>query len=528
MKSNILLYPSLMLLAGMAAGCHEDDGNYNYIDLDEVEISVDEDNLASVYDLGENINVVPTIKFNGRTVVNEDDAPLSYVWTLYAAGTGEGIDYTIDTLSTTIALDASMTRPGSNILQLTVTNENTGIETYYRKACAVSSAVSGGWMLLYERADNPGYSDIGLVVNPTTRIGETNNKELWNLYSAVNGEPLPGKPVSIIHNAIPLSSGGIDHVATEETIKLLSATEFNVVKDWSDMFYEPIEGSNIQYYATNTMMNSSFTLIVDGSMRLNAVDAFSAQRGDLGTFSLAKRADEPIGEIANWSAKRCNGNSILESVIYSQTNSKFYYNTGTLELRQFFEQDEEAAFDVNDMQGARLLFGDFGGAQEDFMLFANGNNRYIGIATFSGYATANTRIGNTFTDVSSAPDITEAVTFSTGEQSYFAYYAAKNKVYRVACITGEAQEAWTAPDPDEVVTCVRNHKYYFATVGRLIPDYGNWVYISTWNESKHEGKLYMYKINAASFQIYSDQDHYEYTVPGKVKDMSLKFEMIMI
>ena len=61
----------------------------------------------------------------------------------------------------------------------------------------------------------------------------------------------------------------------------------------------------------------------------------------------------------------------------------------------------------------------------------------------------------------------------------------------------------------------------------MLPNANNIVHIATWNEAKKEGKLYEYKINPASGQILTDEDSYEYTVPGKVADMSWKYEMAM-
>jgi len=532
MKTKILFPASLAMLmfAGMTTGCHDDDGNYSYTELDNIDITTEgfgdsEDGDVLTIDRGDPIQIDPDVYFNGKLVSDNDDAPLRYLWTFYSANTGIGVDYTIDTLATTRQLDAVINRTGGTyIAQLTVTNTNTGLESYYKATCNVSESVSGGWMLLYERADMPGYSDVGLIVNPFTKKNIQKNKEFWDLYSSSNGSPLPGKPVNIFHVAMPLPTGS-DQIATDRTISIVSPADFTQISSWDDLFYEVPQADNIQYFGTSTMATMCETMIMNNSLRLLTT---SAMGGGTGYFSLPKRSDVEIGELAQWSAKRCMGNTFLETVVYSQTNGTFYFNTGTLDLKQFPAQDPNAPFDLNNMDGARLLFGDYGGNNEDFMLFAKDDKRYIGIARFSTRdCISSTNIAQTYTDVSAAPGITEATSFATNNMAYFAYYSSGNKVYNIACQTGATTEVWTAPDPTEIVTCVRTHKFYFSSMAMLIPNPNSVVHIATWNESTKQGKLYEYKINPANGQIFTNGDSYEYTVPGKVKDMSQKFELVM-
>lgn len=517
-----------ILMAVVATGCHDDNGNYSYTDLDTVEITNGDGEGDDVFTIGrgDRIQITPDVSFNGRNVDDGSDVPLKYMWTFYAANTGSGVDYTVDTLATTLPLDAVINRKGgSYYIQLTVTNTNTGIESYYRATCNVEEAITAGWMVLYERADMPGHSDVGLVVNPFSKKNIQANKEFWNLYSTSNGgRPLPGKPVNILHETTPMASGGTPRIATTNTISAVNTADFCEVMTWEDFFFDAPQANDIRWFGSSTKMGCCECLIMGNEYRVLVGQVATG----VGYFGLPKRFSEDLGELAPWGSSRCMGNAVLESVVYSQTKGAFYYTNTALDFHNFVPQDPAASrFDVNNTGGARLLFGDWGTAYHDFLLFGIGDNRYIAEANFSATA-ALPNIGLTWADVSSAPHITEATAFATNFIGRYAYYGAGDKVYNVAYDNGRASEVWAADDPNEVVTCISTHKFYFMTIhSMMMPNANNVVHIATWNESAGQGKLYEYKINPASGEIFTDGESYVYTVPGKVKDMSWKYEMAM-
>lgn len=519
----------MLLCAGMVSACHDDKGNYTYTELDTVEITPlgNSDETYDVFTLerGDRLQIAPEVLFNDKAAADVKDAPLSYMWTFYAANTGLGVDYTIDTLAVTPELDVVINRTaGSYYAQLTVTNTNTGIESYYRAVCNVEEAISAGWMLVYERADRPGYSDVGLVVNPLSKKNIQKNKEFWNVYSSSNGgEPLPGKPVSIFHETLPLPTG-TPRIATTKTIAATSTANFMKVIDWTDMFYVVPDEAEIQYFGSSTKMGCREALIMDNKLRLLGEGGMSGNPN--GCFSIPKRYETDLGELAAWTSSRTNGNAMLESVVYSQTLGAFFYTNTSINFYPFIAQT--GAFDVNDTGGARLLFGDYETTtNHDILLFGKGDNRYIAEVNFSTSA-ALPNLGLKWLDVSSVPHITEATTFAVNSVGLYAYFGAGNKLYNLDYTNARATEAWSAPSADEEIVCVRTQKFYFITVNNaMLPNLGNVLHIATWNEAKQEGKLYEYKINPASGQILTDEESYEYTVPGKVKDMNWKYEMAM-
>ena len=77
----------------MAMGaCYDDEGNYDYHELDEVVIDTVGANIQPQYAIMrfDTLRLQPNIFFNGKRVANDADAPLDYLWTIYSATTGAG------------------------------------------------------------------------------------------------------------------------------------------------------------------------------------------------------------------------------------------------------------------------------------------------------------------------------------------------------------------------------------------------------------------------------------------------------
>ena len=116
----------------MMSSCYDDKGNYDYIKLDEVVIDTTGSGILSAYSLAryERLTIEPKVFFNGQEVNDDEEAPVDYLWTIYTNGTSASTSsYVNDTLGITPELDAEMTMlAGSYILQLTVTNKETGVQ----------------------------------------------------------------------------------------------------------------------------------------------------------------------------------------------------------------------------------------------------------------------------------------------------------------------------------------------------------------------------------------------------------------
>lgn len=531
---------ALLLVA--FASCYDDKGNYDYHELEQVLIDTAGTGMQAEYSIMryDRLRLAPNIYYQGRRVTEDTPAPLDYQWTIFSAVTGVGTSQVIDTIGNACVLDTVITRTGgSYYVQLVVTNRTDGIRQFYRTHVAVSEIFDGGWMVFYERADRPGYSDLALVYNNWVKNNITYNRAYLNLYSETNGEPLYGAPVRCLDIAVSLSSGNnYVGLCTDKTLVGVSENGIERALSFGDFFYQPPAREAPVWYGEhgNGVMSgqNSEVLINDGEIYTNTY-SFSATEGRTTKFGVAKQGAE-VGELAPWNAE-VPATLYYGVVVYDQTNQCFRYAAyNSARLERFAEQDPAlAAFDVN-RTGMQLLMADWGkGTTQgvalrpyDYLLMAKGDERYLAVTNFSSSTPADNNIGVGLYDMTlKCPNVAAATTLAASHVGNFIYYGAGNKVYNFAYDSSRmASVAWTAPSEQEEVTCVRIMKYYHGTVYGygMVPNSDNLVHIATWNEQAQEGHLYQYKINSASGLI-SKTACYDYAIPGRVKDMAWKFSM---
>ena len=534
--TKILSIFALMLLL---TGCYEDKGNYDYHVLDKVEIDTTNVHMLSQYSIMrfDTLHLEPKVLFNGSDAA---DAPLRYVWTIYSATSGTGSNTVIDTISTERVLDCPITRTGGNYyVQLAVTNMNDGIRQFFRIPVAVSEVLDGGWMVFYEKADKPGYSDLALIFNPWTKLNVNYNRFYSDLYETTNGECLPGLPVRCLDIAVSLASGNnYVGLCTDSTLVGVSENGIEKALEFADFFHEaPKAVSPIWYgeHGSGVMSGQNSEILFNGSDIYTNTYSFSATQGRTTKFGVAKFADG-IGALAAWNAELANTLN-YGIVVYDQTYQCFRYAAyNEASLERFEAQDNTiAAFDVNNT-GMELVMGDWGKGLSmgvslrpyDYLIMKKGDEYYLAVANFATSTPSSPDIGVGLYPMNTlCENISKVSSMAASHVGSYIYYASGNKVYDFAYDSKQnATVAWTAPDEDEDVTCVRIMKYYHGTVYGfgMVPKSDNLIHIATWNEKKRQGHVYQYLINAAS-GVLDTEKCYDYVIPGKVKDMAWKFSM---
>lgn len=512
---KIIIYIFFASVATIYGGCYDDKGNYTYTEITEVRIDTAELGILPAYAISrfDTLTIAPDIYYDGMLVNYDESTPLEYLWTIYAATTGSGIDYTVDTLGRTRVLKAEISRaPDVYYVRLTVKNKENGLETYFYVQCNVEGDISeGGWMVLYERADMPGYSDVGLVVNSFTKKNLIQDREYWNLYGSSNGGPLEGAPVRISHtiNSMP---NDLVVMVTEKSLAGLNKSTFTQEMTFSDFFYEAPETQSLSAYIQAGPMSTGETLVNDNKLYYKTGNR---------TVLLGVPMMGDYGELSPW---LCLFHRTLSVVAYDQTNHCFLYVPyNDVTLTNFTTQSSDAAFDVNDT-GSELLFGDWGRSYYEYLLMKDSSSYHLAVADFYTSTTATVNVGKGWYDMTSSPGISNVSSMAASYTGLYVIYGSGNSVYNFQYSTGNPAEVlWTAPSEDEEVTCVRLQKYdyiIFMTYGYL-PNANSILHISTWNEKTKEGKLYQYAVNPASGTL--EDDCRIYTVPGKVKDMGWKY-----
>ena len=530
------------LLTFTATACYEDKGNYDYHDLEVVAIDTVDAGIQSEYAIMrfDTLVLAPKVYFEGKEVTDPALAPLDYQWTIFSATSGSGSSAVVDTIGHERILNAVISRTGGNyFVQLVVTNRNDGIRQFFRIPVAVSEVFDGGWMVFYERADLPGYSDLALIYNPWTKLNVNYNRYYTNLYETTNGEPLQGHPIRCLDIAVSLASGN-NYVGLCTDYTLVGVSENGIEKalEFPEFFHEAPTTMKPTWYGehgSGVMSGQSSVVLLNNNTIYTNTYSFSATEGRTTRFGVPKFADG-IGELAPWNAEVPNTLN-YGIVVYDQTHQQFRYAAYNSAQLEYFEPQDlsVAAFDINNT-GMDFVMADWGkGTSQgvglrpyDYLIMSRGQSRYLAVTNFSSSVPSDRNIGVGLYPMDDlCPDIANATSISASHAGNFIYYTAGNKVYNFAYDSKlPATEAWTAPSADEEVTCVRIMKYYHGTVYGygMVPRSDNLVHIATWNEKTQQGHVYEYLINPAS-GILNTNTSYDYPIPGKVKDMAWKFSL---
>lgn len=167
----------VMLLLG-ATSCYEDKGNYDYKDMNDINVSVSTE--SSSYALGEKVISKPELTFTfGR-----ESSELAYEWTY----DGHVIAHTKDLewVADTIAKNKD--------LRLAVMDKATGISYFGRTSLSISSPyVKDGWIILSEK---DGQSTLTFMRNKKEE-GILKPVVTRDIYQLINKEPLGSQPISV-------------------------------------------------------------------------------------------------------------------------------------------------------------------------------------------------------------------------------------------------------------------------------------------------------------------------------------------
>ena len=158
-KAIIVRILAAGILSGLAAACIKDTGNYDYNDVNRIEISGIK-NVRDIYmvSLGRPLRITPTLTFS----VSEDKDSLQYRWHVL----GGSFYNSTGVLSTERDLDviiggSLIPRVGIYQLMYCVTNMTTGIRYDHRFRIDVQDEMQTGFIMLCER-ENDGF-DIDLI-----------------------------------------------------------------------------------------------------------------------------------------------------------------------------------------------------------------------------------------------------------------------------------------------------------------------------------------------------------------------------
>ena len=272
-----------MLLAFVS--CFEDDTNYSYKPVSDIEIKNIENLYVKVLYLGENLEITPEI--------NTEYTDLAYEWYLWKPSKEEynGPEYDPDYKSEMISTERNLNHPvdeigeaGTYTVMLKVISKSNDYAKSFTTRLDVTTEVSRGFYILKETAD--GNSELDLHY----RDGEP---VMANLFTAKEYGPMEGKPLSL---AVHFAHGYLDmienkpkncrsiSVATDQgKIAFYNSENLNLTLDNTSVTYSGLAENEIPYMSfANGYCNH---LLTSKGVTVNYVTTMGPSTGKFATHS---------------------------------------------------------------------------------------------------------------------------------------------------------------------------------------------------------------------------------------------------
>jgi hypothetical protein len=538
MKHILYLLAVLGGIAFLPAACYDDQGNYDYQDVNEIVIDTTGFQTTYTAEVAGQLVIDPKIAFTQTNMAEEN---LSYEWYFYSTGVLAKSDWY--PVSREKKLDVTMTySAGSYRATLYVTDKKQDITSHMTFAVNLISKISHG-MLIFHTAG--GECDFDYIATPSTVRDLEENVRVRDVFATMNGRKLRGNPLTVRHVGLDAQQVNSIYVSTDQEFLRLYARTFLLEYEAADLLVPPFP-SRLHVEYINGQGNTG-----SGAANVFFINDGELRRIPYGTQyytdHLIPSPQSPgvalsgTVSLAPFSLRPTNGTLSANPTFYDAAGKRFVYlyNIGSpnATLEPYPAQVPTGLFDVNNI-GKNLLFLDKGNLYYGFAIFSSGPGDYwlyeLNLPKAYTIATAND-MSYGLHDMSSLPNISEAVGFDVGTKGHVLIYADKRNIY--ACDYHGADPATSArTEPvtasrinddfpvGEEITGIKIYKFdgsiygdaYYATLN------GSLLYVSTWDGT--QGRLYEFSFSPVDGQLVSKTPLNVFDGFGRIVDMGVKIQ----
>lgn len=255
-----------LLLSSVAvfflASCYEDKGNYDYRELDDVDVSFESPScLLPPKGKTETLTITPSIK---RLLSKNNESDLEFLWEKGAPDLYHTNDYKEFSRERNGKLVVSRDDLNGTKIRLTVTDKNEGIKWYAEGKLTIKLPYSSAWFLLQDKGGKPILSAIdnpGDTKNATV-LEDVHKRENEGAELSVKGTPKALTALNIygmtegfygIYSRSPVKRHPVVTVVTDKDLGTYNAVTFQKEYEANDMFLYPVMVNNqldrnISYY----------------------------------------------------------------------------------------------------------------------------------------------------------------------------------------------------------------------------------------------------------------------------------------
>lgn len=517
---NKIYLKTIFFLAVIVIGlssCFEDKGNYDYIDLPEIDIdttglNIVDEKIAYQFEV---LNIAPTIHYAG----NKND--LRYEWKLYLQKSQKPENQTmydsVQVLSTEpIFNEMIYDVPGNYYMTLTVSDTKYDVKTYWTCKVKVESSMSSGLCVLDEKE---GVGDIHLIKDMRLQPSLTEDQQgvIYNIYSRVNADrPLEGVKFLGMKGQIPWGGENSFYLFNETGGFSLLSNSYEIGSEYDELFTVSF-GLKYKPQAYNALKKgaNSYTdvLISDGT--LYAIANYMMAPATFNEYIGDYTAAPFVAEV--------NSNSPYIGVFFDKQHNRFLYlkpMDSKFTAGEFLNVSSGEAFNINNIN-------------KDLKWLENGFN-YITYAVFkdknaadyalyvADFTESSTKENPTpakamaVYDMGACSGVNESSLFAFGSLGNVCYYSSGDKLYQYhyADAANNATLIKDFPASGEEITCMK----VFKQSGHAMN--GKLLMVATHKDG--EGKVYLINFNELTGTLDLSNISKPYTGFGLIKDLQLK------
>ncbi len=421
--------------------CAEDEGNYDYTELNELSIA----GIESMYNVEQftNLNIDPQI--TGSEGFNADD--YEYLWYIFKAYDRE---IEADTLSHDIILSVPVNNsPNMYTLVFKVINKKTGLFKMQQCNVNVVNTLSAGLAIL---SSVDGHGDLAFI-NTLDKVSE-------NVYETVNGKSLGQDPFNIVLTGNN-SCQQMLLVSTSTESIFIDPTDFRQIMPLSEMFNFPPATGKVATVCRNRWNNNEL-LIVDGALFQRTL---YGDGGKFPKYTTKKSGDydlapfnffgDGVGYYYDQKYQRftyMNYNRII-TVVAEVGNP--YFDPANVGMKMLWGKN----FPVSDVSYMRAVMQDDKGKR--YLLGALKNYHTDNVTKENLYCMTPTHMKELTTE-----GAYEAKCFAISmNEPNFLYYASGNKIICVSYNTGNVISTYTLPENIDYMEFNYSNSYNTLYVG---------------------------------------------------------------
>lgn len=434
------IYPCLLAAAASLASCVDDKGSYTLSPINEVEITLSNEDGYVAYLAGDPVHISADV--TGTMAETNDPSRYAYHWyvkiiTNLSSMASETIDLSEEREFDYVA-DGSLL-PGSYTLYLEVTDLETGLKTIQRSSLAVLSQMTTGYLVLGENTDGTVKMDMittmeedtilleDVFTDPNIRepeslvfIGQTRYGEYQNLW------------LTAADQSYSLTNGSYFELLEDNTLDSKMLTTFDVKRPMRviDMFprYDAsygCRGDSKRGYITDDAIYVT-SMMSNDQIFGNPINRYSNTSTEL--FTPYRLAFVVNGAYMS--------SLFLNAIFYDMDSQAFVgpnsNNPTSATYCRKLQASASAAFEWDQSKypdNRRLVFGQNGNAGYSYVVLTDDQNKWYAYSFRPSSTTSPSQWFSTEIDQSVATDFAQASHYAFSDDETEMVYAVGSKLY---------------------------------------------------------------------------------------------------